>query len=115
MEDTDKKWNQKQKPTGRKRLSNIQKLERIVNMEIDALFKKATEHKKGNGQPLSNDEVSRLERLIKSQQNMDERNKSLQQIEDDTEDEFAGKSPAEIRAAMKKLQAEEQALAERAV
>lgn len=104
----EKKWTQKQKPTGRKALTNIQKLERIVDMEVDALYKKASDHQKGKGLGLTADDVSRLEKLIKSQAGMDERKKALAEFEEQAEEVFDDMTPEQIRAAVNDLKGKAQ-------
>lgn len=100
---SEKKWTQKQKPTGRKKLTNVQKLERIVDMEIDNLYKRKVEHDKGKGSALTNDEVSRLERLIKAQAGMDERKKVLDTFEAEAEADAEQMTPEQIRSMYNEL------------
>jgi geranylgeranyl pyrophosphate synthase len=90
---------------GRKRLSNIDMMERMVRKEMESLYKKAN---KKAGPGLTADDVKKLESLVRAQKVLDERAAALKQVDQEVEDALDELTPEQIREAMKDLRSKAQ-------
>lgn len=90
---------------GKRRLDNSEMFERILRVELEALYRKIQGNKKKGkpGVPLTPEEARKLESLTRAQANLDEL-KSVQALADaEAESEADSFSPEELRRAMNEL------------